>query len=245
MASDEDLDDDGGAEMTFADEESSKQATLGTSGPGSTIPTSAVVQRSTMLPSEERSTMSKRSDEASLRSAARKGNNYKAEKMPVIVGILTVVLFILGGAVLFAVWEGWDLFEGAYFSFITLTTIGFGDMVPGRSLDSGSQEKLIICSLYLLFGMALIAMCFKLMQDDVVQKTRWLGQKIGILVKTESSDEESDYEEEMGLEEEEDDMSTEDRTEDKRTVSSGSSNKRDEEQDNRQATTAEKRNFKR
>lgn len=78
-----------------------------------------------MLPSEERSTVSKRSDEASLRSAARKtGNNYKPEKMPVIVGILTVVLFILGGAVLFAVWEGWDLFEGAYFSFITLTTIG-------------------------------------------------------------------------------------------------------------------------
>lgn len=31
--------------------------------------------------------------------------------------------------------------------------------------------------------MALIAMCFKLMQDDVVQKARWLGQKIGILGK--------------------------------------------------------------
>ncbi len=24
-------------------------------------------------------------------------------------------------------------------------------------------------------------MCFKLMQDDVVQKARWIGQKIGIL----------------------------------------------------------------
>lgn len=107
-------------------------------------------------------------------------------------------------------------------------------MVPGRSLDSGSQEKLIICSLYLLFGMALIAMCFKLMQDDVVQKTRWLGQKIGILVKTESSDEESDYEEEMGMEEEEEEMS-EDRTEDKRTVSSGSSKREDDEN---RATTA-------
>jgi len=51
---------------------------------------------------------------------------------------------------------GWNIFDGAYFSFITLTTIGFGDMVPGKSLDSDSQEKLIICSLYLLFGMALI-----------------------------------------------------------------------------------------
>lgn len=31
--------------------------------------------------------------------------------------------------------------------------------------------------------MALIAMCFKLMQDDVVQKARWLGQRIGIIGK--------------------------------------------------------------
>lgn len=64
---------------------------------------------------------------------------------------------------------------------INFSTIGFGDIVPGQSLGEGSQEKLIVCALYLLFGMALIAMCFKLMQDDVVQKARWLGQKIGIL----------------------------------------------------------------
>lgn len=59
----------------------------------------------------------------------------------------------------------------------------FGDMVPGQSLDEGSQEKLVVCAIYLLFGMALIAMCFKLMQDDVVQKARWLGQRIGIIGK--------------------------------------------------------------
>lgn len=58
---------------------------------------------------------------------------------------------------------------------------GFGDIVPGQTLDEDSQEKLIVCALYLLFGMALIAMCFKLMQDDVVQKARWLGQRIGII----------------------------------------------------------------
>ncbi|VDL74980.1 unnamed protein product [Nippostrongylus brasiliensis] len=66
-------------------------------------------------------------------------------------------------------------------SSMSRSTIGFGDIVPGQALDEGSQEKLVVCALYLLFGMALIAMCFKLMQDDVVQKARWLGQKIGIL----------------------------------------------------------------
>uniref|UniRef100_A0A0R3RZD6 Ion_trans_2 domain-containing protein n=1 Tax=Elaeophora elaphi TaxID=1147741 RepID=A0A0R3RZD6_9BILA len=117
----------------------------------------------------------------SLRSIRRAGIPYKREKMPVSVGIITVMLFIAGGAILFAVWEDWNLFDGAYYSFITLSTIGFGDIVPGQSLGEGSQEKLIVCALYLLFGMALIAMCFKLMQDDVVRKARWLGQKIGIL----------------------------------------------------------------
>ncbi|CAG9532491.1 unnamed protein product [Cercopithifilaria johnstoni] len=126
---------------------------------------------------------SERSDDMSLRSIRRRGIPYKREKMPLSVGIITVILFIAGGAILFAVWEDWNLFDGAYYSFITLSTIGFGDIVPGQSLGEGSQEKLIVCALYLLFGMALIAMCFKLMQDDVVQKARWLGQKIGILGK--------------------------------------------------------------
>ncbi len=66
-------------------------------------------------------------------------------------------------------------------SLLEISTIGFGDIVPGQSLDAGSQDRLIICCAYMLLGMALVAMCFKLMQDDVVQKARWLGQKIGIL----------------------------------------------------------------
>uniref|UniRef100_A0AC34GL32 Potassium channel domain-containing protein n=1 Tax=Panagrolaimus sp. ES5 TaxID=591445 RepID=A0AC34GL32_9BILA len=130
---------------------------------------------------ECRSYRSDRSDEMSIRSLRRAGNGYRREKMPVSVGIITVILFIAGGAILFAVWEDWNVFDGAYYSFITLSTIGFGDIVPGQSLDEGSQEKLIVCALYLLFGMALIAMCFKLMQDDVVQKARWLGHKLGII----------------------------------------------------------------
>ncbi|KJH49843.1 hypothetical protein DICVIV_04027 [Dictyocaulus viviparus] len=100
------------------------------------------------------------------------------------------------------------------------STIGFGDIVPGQALDEGSQEKLIVCALYLLFGMALIAMCFKLMQDDVVQKARWLGQKIGILVHEDFSDSESDLEDDI-IEEDDEDMS--ERTDqDKRSNSSGS-----------------------
>ncbi|KAF1761953.1 hypothetical protein GCK72_010212 [Caenorhabditis remanei] len=173
-----------------------------------------------------RSDRSERSDEMSLHSLRRNGHRAH-EKMPVSVGICIVFAFISGGAWLFAWWENWNGFDGAYYCFITLSTIGFGDIVPGQALDEGSQEKLVVCALYLLFGMALIAMCFKLMQDDVVQKARWLGQKIGILVRDESSESESDFEDDM-IEEDEEDMSEERNDQDKRTISSGSSKQNDE-----------------
>ena len=119
--------------------------------------------------------------------------------------------------------------------------------MPGQTLDEDSQEKLVVCALYLLFGMALIAMCFKLMQDDVVQKARWLGKRIGIIglflmfsttifffalfsVKEESSESESDFDEEIVIDDEDDDFPYEKALEqhEKRTLSSGSSSNKDE-----------------
>jgi len=71
--------------------------------------------------------------------------------------------------------DDWDFLIGFYFCFITLSTIGFtlstigfGDYVPGTSVDAwAAQEKLILCALYLLIGLALLAMCFELIQEEV------------------------------------------------------------------------------
>ena len=103
--------------------------------------------------------------------------------VPIYVSLLLITGYILAGAMLFTFWENdWDFFIGAYFCFITLTTIGFGDYVPGTSLDSwDSQQKLVLCALYLILGLALIAMCFDLMQEEVRQGCRKLGRKIGFI----------------------------------------------------------------
>lgn len=37
--------------------------------------------------------------------------------------------------------------------------------------------------MYTLFGMAILAMCFDLMQEEIVAKFRWIGTKIGIVDK--------------------------------------------------------------
>lgn len=86
------------------------------------------------------------------------------------------------GTFLFAYWEGWDIVTGTYFCFITLSTIGFGDVVPGvSSSDWDKSEKLVLCALYLILGLSLIAMCFNLVQEDVKAKCKWLGTKLGII----------------------------------------------------------------
>jgi hypothetical protein len=102
---------------------------------------------------------------------------------------------VCGGAILFGELEGWSFLNGSYFCFITLTTIGFGDMVPGDAVKDSTEEDLItilpginlqfiLCSLYIIFGMAVIAMCFSLMQEKTVRGVLALGRKVGV-IKTE------------------------------------------------------------
>jgi hypothetical protein len=49
--------------------------------------------------------------------------------IPIIVNIVIMFSYIAIGAFVFSNWEEWDVASGAYFSFITLLTIGFGDLV--------------------------------------------------------------------------------------------------------------------
>lgn len=50
---------------------------------------------------------------------------------------------------------------------------GFGDKFPGKSVaEEDSQKKLVITSIYLIFGMALLAMCLNLAQEQVQNKTK-------------------------------------------------------------------------
>lgn len=106
------------------------------------------------------------------------------EKVTVPISICLVVIggYIVAGSALFTIWEGWDYLTGSYFCFITLSTIGFGDIVPGTDMQKwASHEKLVLCALWLAFGLSLLAMCFNLMQEEVKDKCKWIGLKLGIL----------------------------------------------------------------
>lgn len=109
-------------------------------------------------------------------------DNPEDKHVPIIATIGVLSAYIFSGAVIFSYWENWTYLDGAYFCFITFTTIGFGDFVPGKNtLSTDKGGKAVLCCLYLLAGMIIMAMCFKLMQDEVFSKARWIGKKLGIV----------------------------------------------------------------
>ena len=109
---------------------------------------------------------------------------YEDEQMtvPLLVTVFVIPLYLTLGAILFNIWENWGFLNSFYFCFITLTTIGFGDYVPGSALTvSAAKEKLISAALYILLGLVLIAMCFNLMKEQLSQKFKQVAGKWGIM----------------------------------------------------------------
>ena len=62
----------------------------------------------------------------------------------IVGGLAAMILFYTAGASIFIIWEDWSLFNAFYFCFVTMTTIGFGDMTPsisGRGKNNISVGK--------------------------------------------------------------------------------------------------------
>ena len=72
--------------------------------------------------------------------------------MPIVATLGILAAYILMGAAIFSFTENWSILDGAYFCFITFTTIGFGDFVPGRNSLANEDGKVFLCAVYLLFG---------------------------------------------------------------------------------------------
>lgn len=109
------------------------------------------------------------------------GTHEHAE-VPILICLGLAVWYIMFGSIMFTIWEDWTYFTGAYFCFITLSTIGFGDVVPGFShKDWNDQVKQVACSLYLLLGLSVLAMCFDLMQKSVLKLFNRLGRCAGLV----------------------------------------------------------------
>ena len=51
-------------------------------------------------------------------------------QLMVMIAVVTILGLLLMGTIVYAFLEGWDLVDSLYFTAITLTTIGYGDLFP-------------------------------------------------------------------------------------------------------------------
>jgi hypothetical protein len=65
--------------------------------------------------------------------------------------LITAALLLAAGTLLFMIIEGFSLIDSFYFSFITLSTIGYGDLSPSTELGK------IVTVIYGIAGLGVIA----------------------------------------------------------------------------------------
>lgn len=89
--------------------------------------------------------------------------------VPISICIMILICYVTLGAVLFHKVQQWGVLESLYFCFTSLGTIGFGDLAPKGNVAQYAA------SAYILIGMAVVAMCFSLIQTEMILWLRKFG----------------------------------------------------------------------
>ncbi|XP_059215733.1 potassium channel subfamily K member 18 [Centropristis striata] len=91
------------------------------------------------------------------------GDGMEMLDVPFVLILFIVFAYIVFGGLILPLWETeFEGFDPYYFCFITLTTIGFGDIVPQH------PKYFMLTSLFIIVGMAIMSMAFKLGQTRIV-----------------------------------------------------------------------------
>ncbi|CAD5226616.1 unnamed protein product [Bursaphelenchus xylophilus] len=88
-------------------------------------------------------------------------------RMPVLVAIGITVGWIFFCAALFMMWENWTYGESCYFMFISMSTIGLGDVKVDR------KDLMVVCFVFVIIGLSLVSMCIAVIQaalEDLYKK---------------------------------------------------------------------------
>uniref|UniRef100_A0A0K0E8L1 Potassium channel domain-containing protein n=1 Tax=Strongyloides stercoralis TaxID=6248 RepID=A0A0K0E8L1_STRER len=81
---------------------------------------------------------------------------------PILTGVLVTLIWIFLSAGLFCLWEDWTYGSSTYFIFISLLTIGFGDIYPVHRPE-------LFCWAFgaVIVGLSLVTVCISLCQEKI------------------------------------------------------------------------------
>uniref|UniRef100_A0A914UIU6 Protein FAM50 homolog n=1 Tax=Plectus sambesii TaxID=2011161 RepID=A0A914UIU6_9BILA len=82
---------------------------------------------------------------------------------PVVGAIIFTIGWLFLCAGIFCIWEDWTYWTSFYFFFISLTTIGFGDVSPAH------PEYMFMTFGVVLIGLALVSVCINVVQEKLSQ----------------------------------------------------------------------------
>uniref|UniRef100_A0A914L2G0 Potassium channel domain-containing protein n=3 Tax=Meloidogyne TaxID=189290 RepID=A0A914L2G0_MELIC len=96
----------------------------------------------------------------------------RENRIPALLVFAILVLYTALGGLLMSQLEPWNFFTSFYWSFITMTTVGFGDLMPRR------DHYTAIILLYIVLGLAITTMCIDLVGVQYIRKIHYFGRKI-------------------------------------------------------------------
>ncbi|XP_038060213.1 uncharacterized protein LOC119731208 [Patiria miniata] len=97
--------------------------------------------------------------------------------IPLWLALLLLLMYLLLGAGCFAAMQKWSFIDGFYYSFISLSTIGFGDLV---FLPQNLHAGLIFSFLYSFVGLCFTSMCMSLSSMELTLLSRKIASKFGV-----------------------------------------------------------------
>uniref|UniRef100_A0A915A8H9 Potassium channel domain-containing protein n=1 Tax=Parascaris univalens TaxID=6257 RepID=A0A915A8H9_PARUN len=83
-----------------------------------------------------------------------------AESLPLTAALIMLIFWVVLCASIFCMFEEWSLFESIYFFFVSLTTIGFGDLTPNHEVAVGNF-------VLILLGLSVVSMSINIIQLQV------------------------------------------------------------------------------
>ncbi|VBB29262.1 unnamed protein product [Acanthocheilonema viteae] len=98
---------------------------------------------------------------------------HRNRRVSVLFVLVIMIGYTAGGACLMQLWENWTFMESFYFCFVTVTTIGFGDIVPQNA------DFLPATLMYIVIGLIITTMCIDLVGSEYIRDIHFYGRSLG------------------------------------------------------------------